>query len=73
MNRFAMARFSGDAAIGASKRTDVSPANEMTLNVSFGLSPSSDRRTASFAFSIGNPSIEPEVSITKTISFGVMS
>ena len=34
---------------------------------------SSESRIASFAFSIGKPAIEPLVSSTKTISFGVIS
>ena len=51
----------------------MSPAKVIRLNVSSGYSPSSASFIVSFAFSIGKPDIDPDVSSTKTISFGVRS
>ncbi len=51
----------------------VSPEKVIRLNVSSGYRLSSASFIVSFAFSIGNPCIEPEVSSTKTSSFGVTS
>ena len=50
----------------------MSPAKVIRLNVSCGLRPSSASFIASLAFSMGKPDIEPEVSSTKTSSFGVI-
>ena len=51
----------------------VSPAKVIRLNVSRGFIASRANFMVSFAFSIGKPDMDPEVSSTKTSSFGVMS
>ena len=62
--------FSGVAAFGSVHNTRVSPAKVIMLKVSVGRIFAIDFDMTSFALSIGNPFIEPEVSSTKINSRG---
>ncbi len=72
-NSCATRRFSEVAGTGAGNRMRVSPENVIRLKVSRGLSDARASRIVAFAFSIGAPDIDPEVSSTKTNSLGATS
>jgi hypothetical protein len=72
-NRLASAMFSCVAGTGAGNSRWVSPENVIRLKRSRGCKPSIAAIIASFALSNGKPCMEPDVSITNTISFGVIS
>ncbi len=68
----AVARFSGVLGTGPGKQDPTPPSNVIRLNVSLGLRFSMHRAIVFLAVSMGNPLIDPLLSMTKIISFGTI-